>query len=187
MATPPATYTRTAVALHWVLAILIGTMILLGLYMTDLPRNTPARSWYFNLHKSLGLLAATVILLRVGWRLRHRPPQLASTTPPWQAAAAKISHLVLYACMVFMPLTGYLGSAFNKYGVRFFDLPLPSWAWDDPRIRKIFVTAHEWIATLLIALIVVHIAAALYHAARRDDVFRRMWFGARHRALTRQT
>jgi cytochrome b561 len=178
MATPAPTYTRTAIALHWILAILIGTMIGIGLYMTDLPKNTPARSWYFNLHKSLGLLVAAVILIRIGWRLRHAPPR-PIMTPPWQAAAAKISHLALYACMVFMPLTGYLGSAFNKYGVKFFGLPLPRWAWDDPRIRQIFVTAHEWIANLLIALIVVHIAAALYHAARRDDVFGRMWFGAR--------
>ncbi len=177
MATPAPSYTRTAIALHWILAILITALIAIGLYMTDLPRNTPSRSWYFNLHKSLGLLAAAVILVRILWRLRHAPPPLAGATPPWQIASARISHLVLYACMIFMPLTGYLGSSFNKYGVKFFGLPLPNWAWDDARLREIFVTAHHWIAGLLIAMIVVHFAAALHHAARRDGVFRRMWFG----------
>ena len=176
MATTAPTYTRTAIVLHWVLAVLIGAMVVLGLYMTDLPRHTPERGWYFNLHKSLGLLTAAFILARVGWRLRHPAPRLAGTTPPWQVAAAKISHLALYACMVFMPLTGYLGSVFNKYGIKFFGLPVPHWAWEDPQIREIFVTAHHWIANLLIALIVVHVVAALYHAMRRDGVIWRMWF-----------
>ncbi|OGI67085.1 MAG: hypothetical protein A2W18_06715 [Candidatus Muproteobacteria bacterium RBG_16_60_9] len=187
MAMPTATYTRTAIALHWILALLVGVMIALGLYMTDLPRNTPDRGWYFNLHKSLGLAAAAIILLRVVWRLRFTPPPHSLATPPWQAAAAMISHLALYACMVIMPLAGYLGSAFNKYGVKFFGVALPNWAWDDPRLREIFVTVHHWTARLLIALIVVHIAAALYHAVRRDGVFRRMWFSAARSGSLRQS
>jgi cytochrome b561 len=187
MTTPAVNYTHTAVVLHWILAVLLGVMIALGLYMTELPRNTPERGWYFNLHKSLGLLAAAVIMVRVGWRLRHAAPRLAGATPAWQAAAAKISHLALYACMVFMPLTGYLGSAFNKYGVKFFGLALPNWAWDDPTLREIFVTAHYWLGRLLIALIIVHVAAALYHALRRDEVFGRMWFGTGRRGLSRQS
>jgi cytochrome b561 len=179
MMTSAVRYTRTAIALHWIIAILIAAMIALGLYMTDLPRNTPERSWYFNLHKSIGLLTAGIILLRVFWRLRFSPPRLAGSAPTWQAAA-KTSHVALYACMVFMPLTGYLGSAFNKYGVKFFGLPLPNWAWDDPKLREIFVTAHHWIASVLIGLIALHVAAALYHALKRDGVFARMWFaGAR--------
>lgn len=178
----PKAYSRTAVVLHWILAILLATMIVLGLYMTDLPRNTPARSWFFNLHKSLGLLAAGIILVRVAWRLRFKPPTLISLMPTWQVAAAKASHGLLYVCMLIMPLTGYLGSAFNKYGVKFFGLPLPHWAWDDKPLRDTFATAHQWTAKLFIALIVIHIAAALYHAARRDQVFGRMWTNPVRRA-----
>lgn len=151
-------------------------MLALGLYMTDLPRNTPARSFFFNLHKSFGLLAAAVILLRIGWRLRFKPPTLERLTPPWQAAAAKISHSLLYGCMLFMPVTGYLGSAFNKYGVKFFGLALPRWAPVNAELHEIFVTAHHWIASVFITLIVIHVIAALYHVARRDRIFRRMWF-----------
>jgi cytochrome b561 len=180
MTTSAVRYTRTAVVLHWIIAILIGTMIVIGLFMTDLPRHTPERGWYFNLHKSLGLLTAGVILLRVFWRLRFSPPRLEGSTPSWQAAMAKTSHMALYACMMFMPLTGYLGSVFNKFGIRFFGLPLPNWAWDDPKLREIFVTAHHWIADVLIGLIALHVVAALYHALQRDGVFTRMWFaGAR--------
>ena len=168
-------YTRTAIALHWILAVLLAAMIALRLYMTDLPRDTPERSWFFNLHKSLGLLAAGMISLRIAWRLRFAPPRLEGAAPQWQTAAAKASHAALYACTVFMPLSGYLGSAFNKYGVKFFGLALPHWAWDDPRLREIFVTAHQWIANLFIALIAIHVAAAVNHALRRDGVFARMW------------
>lgn len=171
-------YTRTTIVLHWVIAILIGSLIAMGLYMVDLPRHTPERGWYFNLHKSLGLLTAGVIFLQIFWRLRFSPPRYEGSTPSWQAAASKAGHIALYSCMLFMPLTGYLGSAFNTYGVRFFGLPLPNWAWNDPKLREIFVTAHHWIDNVFIGLIAVHVAAALYHALRRDGVFARMWFAA---------
>lgn len=167
-------YTRTAVVLHWVLAILFATMITIGLYMTDLPRNTPERSWFFNLHKSLGLLTAGVILLRVGWRLRFGAPALAIAMPRWQLVAAKASHAALYACMLLMPLSGYLGSAFNKYGVKFFGLALPRWAWEDRRLHEIFVATHSWTADVFISLIAIHVTAALYHLIQRDGVFTRM-------------
>lgn len=174
--TASETYSRTAVALHWILAILLATMIALGLYMTDLPRNTPERSWFFNLHKSLGLVVAAIILLRVSWRLWFKPPELERLAPPWQVTAAKTSHFLLYACMLFMPVTGYLGSAFNKFGVKFFGLPLPNWTGHNQKLHEIFATTHSWLADIFIALIAIHVAAALYHAVRRDGVFRRMWF-----------
>lgn len=181
MVAVPKAYSRTAVVLHWILAILLATMIALGLYMTNLPRNTPERSWFFNLHKSLGLVTAGIILVRVAWRLRFKPPTLDGLMPTWQVAAAKASHGLLYTCMLVMPLTGYLGSAFNKYGVKFFGLPLPRWAWDAKPLRETFATAHQWTAKLFIALIVIHVIAALYHATRHDRVFGRVWFNSGRR------
>ena len=171
-----ARYSRTAIALHWTLALLLIVMIALGLYMTELPRNTPERSFFFNLHKSLGLLAAALILLRVIWRLWSNPPKLDGLAPQWQVTAAGVSHAALYGCMVLMPLAGYLGSSFNKYGVRFFGLPLPNWAWDDPALREFFVGVHHWVAYIFIGLILVHVAAGVHHLVRRDGVFSRMWF-----------
>ncbi len=172
---PAARYTRTAVVLHWLIALLVVTLISIGLYMTDIPRNTPARGWYYNLHKSLGLLAACVILLRVGWRLRFNPPPDSRALPVWQTTAARISHALLYLCLLLMPLTGYVGSSFNKYGVKFFGLALPHWGWEDPALREFFSGAHQLIAGAFIGLILLHVAAALYHLYRRDGVFTRMW------------
>ncbi|MFL6652369.1 MAG: cytochrome b, partial [Sulfurifustaceae bacterium] len=94
-----AGYTLTAVVLHWVLVAVIFAQIGLGWYMTGLPQG-PARSWYFALHKSLGLTAALLIAARVVWRLTHAAPPLPAWFPAWQARAARVSHRRLSACMI---------------------------------------------------------------------------------------
>lgn len=170
-------YQRTAILLHWLLAVLLIALIALGLYMTGLPRNTPARGGYFNLHKSLGLLAFALIALRGIRRLRFGAPAAPILMPPWQRRAAALNHAALYMCMVLMPVSGYLGSSFGKFGVKFFGLALPQWGWEDARLQKFFVETHHGIAGVFIALILVHTAAALYHLTRRDGVFGRMWPG----------
>jgi cytochrome b561 len=181
---PPARYTRTAIALHWVIALLIVALVSVGLYMTDLPRNTPERGWFFNLHKSLGVLAAAIILLRLAWRWRSGSPPDSLAIPSWQATTGRLNHGLLYLCMLLMPVSGYLGSSFGKFGVKFFGLALPHWGWEDKRLQDIFVGMHHFIAPLFIALIGIHTAAALYHAYRRDGVFTRMWLRPRRTPFT---
>src|SRR5262245_35036490 len=119
-------YTTFAIALHWIIAALIATLIVLGLYMTGLPRNTPERAYFLNLHKSLGLLTLLIVAVRIAWRLSHKPPPLPPATPAWQRHGAALSHRLLYAVMVLQPATGYLMSSFGKYGVQFFGIPLPA-------------------------------------------------------------
>ncbi len=174
--TSPAKYTRTAIALHWIIALLIVALVSVGFYMTDLPRDTPERGWFFNLHKSLGVLTAAIVLLRVAWRSRFGSPADPATIPPWQMTTGRINHALLYLCLLLMPLSGYLGSSFGKFGVKFFGIALPHWGWEDKRLQDIFVGAHHFIAPIFIALIGLHAAAALYHFYRRDGVFARMWF-----------
>jgi cytochrome b561 len=168
-------YTLPAVLLHWLLAVLILTMIGLGYYMTELPRNTPERAFFVNLHKSLGLLTAGLVVIRICWRGSHPPPPLPASVPSWQQRASVVSHRLLYVFMLLQPITGYLTSSFGKYGIAFFGLPLPNWGWDDPQLREIAVGAHRTIVIILMALIVVHVLAALKHLlVDRDHVFARM-------------
>jgi cytochrome b561 len=115
-------YTRTAVALHWLVAVLVLVMIGLGFWMGDIPRGTPERTFYFNLHKSIGLTIAMVVLFRLWWRMKHPPPPLPATMPQWQMQASRISHALLYLCLVMMPLSGFSASQFTKYGVTYFGL-----------------------------------------------------------------
>ena len=89
-------YTKTAVVLHWLIAIFLVGMFVLGWFMTDIPKEAPKqtafdilnlgvytwqvaeeaspRAFYFNLHKSLGITILALIAIRVLWRVTHKPP-----------------------------------------------------------------------------------------------------------------
>lgn len=171
-----AHYNRTAQMLHWLMALLLLGQLAFGWWLGDIPRNTPARGYYVNLHKSVGLLIALLVLVRLGWRLRHGAPALPDFVPRWQQKLAAAGHHLLYLLMLLVPLAGYLASNFSKHGVKFFNvLVLPPWGPDDKSTYTLFNQTHKVAAVLLLALIVVHIGAALWHGWRRDGVFSRMW------------
>lgn len=168
-------YDLPAIALHWVIALLVIVLLIIGYTMVDTPKGAPGRAAYFNLHKSLGVLAGVLILLRLGWRLAHSVPPLPIGTSRLTARAAQWSHCLLYLCMLLQPATGYLSSSFNKYGVKFFGFALPNWAWEDKHLRDLFMLYHQMIAFAFIVLIAVHVLAACKHfLIDRDQVFRRM-------------
>ena len=169
-------YTGVAIALHWLIAALVAGQIAFGWYLKSVPRKTPERTVYVNLHKSTGLTIGLLILVRLGWRLTHKAPPLPETMPAWQRAAARASHIALYTCMLVMPAAGYLASNFSKFGVNLFNaVLLPPWGVDDRQIYAFFNTTHVVTSYLFVALIVVHVLAALRHAYLGDSVFRRMW------------
>ena len=169
-------YTRTAIALHWLLAVGVIGQILFGWTLDEIPRGTQARSWYVNLHKSIGLTLGLLIFLRVAWRRFHAPPALPAMMPVWERIAANANHTLLYACMLIMPLTGYVASNFSEYGVRFFNaILLPPWGADDPQIYAFLKGAHIVTSYVFVTLIGVHVIGALRHILRRDGIFRRMW------------
>ena len=175
-AAAPSRYTWQAIALHWLLALLIIGMLWLGFSIEVIPRNTPARGFYVNLHKSFGVLVLLLVLLRLVWRVTHKPPALPASLPSWQASAAAWSHRLLYLCMLLQPLSGYLASSFGKYGVKFFGVPLPQWAWESKPVQAFFGTIHGVVAVALLVLVVLHVGAALKHLLLdRDGVFQRMW------------
>ncbi|HJV61054.1 MAG TPA: cytochrome b [Albitalea sp.] len=173
-------YGRVAVALHWLVGTLLLAQIAFGFLLDELaPRGTPARAGVINLHKSLGIVLGALIVLRLAWRLAHRPPPMPLAMAPWQRAAALAGHRALYACMVVMPLSGYLASNVSKHGVRLFGLALRPWGPDLPALYAFLNGVHVATAWAFAALIVVHVAAALKHRlVDRDQVFVRMWPGA---------
>lgn len=170
-------YTRVAIVLHWLIAVALVGQIAFGWFLETIPRGGPARGFYVNLHKSTGLTLAVLILARILWRLINRPPQLPSLMPVWERHVARWSHVALYVCMVGMPLSGYIASNFSKYGVKLFNvLVLPPWGVNDPQVYAIFNTTHVVLSYLFVALISVHVLAAVRHAIHGDGVFARMAF-----------
>ncbi|HET9390874.1 MAG TPA: cytochrome b [Steroidobacteraceae bacterium] len=168
-------YTRVAMALHWLIAALLAAQIGFGWFLGTVPRGSPMRGFYVNMHKSTGLVLALLILVRIAWRLTHDPPPLPAFMPAWKRIVARSSHVALYVCMLGMPLSGYIASNFSKHGVKFFNaILLPPWGVDNPRIYTIFNTTHVVLSYAFVALIVVHILAAIQHATHRDGVLERM-------------
>lgn len=169
-------YNRTARSLHWLIAVLLLGQFVFGWWLGDIPRNTPARGYYVNLHKSTGLLIGLLIVLRIVWRLKHSAPPLPQSLPRWQHRLAAASHHGMYLCMAVMPLSGYLASNFSKYGVKFFNtFLLPPWGNDDKQLYAVFNQTHKITAAVLLALVVLHVLAALKHGLRRDGIISRIW------------
>ena len=170
-----ARYARPMIALHWLIAIAIIAMLCVGFYMVGLPRGLPFKSDLINFHKSLGITVFLLVLLRILVRLAYgRPPLPPMRT--WQRAAAGITQALLYVGMVAMPLTGYLGSSFNKFGTKFWGMTLPQWGWDDKHMREIFFGIHGYLAWIMAALVILHFLGAMKHQLiDRDGLLRRMW------------
>jgi len=173
-AAPGTRFALPQIVLHWLIALCIISMLGIGLYMVGLPKGLPFKATVINFHKSLGLTVFLLVLIRIMVRMAYgRPPLPPMQT--WQRAAASTTQALLYVCMVGMPLTGYLGSSFNKYGTRFWGIDLPKWGWEDAQLRHLFFTAHEVIAWTMIVLIALHFAGAMKHQfIDRDGLLRRM-------------
>lgn len=172
-------YTRIAVALHWLIAAAVLAQIALGWWMIEIPKSPPGvRAGWFNIHKSIGITIGLLVLVRLGWRLTHTPPPLPAALPAWQRIAAKTSHVLLYACMIVMPVSGYLGSSFTKFPIIYWGMRLPHWGWDAPALKALCSQVHVVTVIIFMTLIAIHTAAALKHLlVNRDGVFQRMWPG----------
>jgi cytochrome b561 len=169
-----ARYTRVGVALHWVVAVALLAQFALGAWMLGLPKSPAGlRAGWFNIHKSIGITLAFFILLRIVWRAAHAVP-LPDIGFAWQRGAALAVHRLLYVCMMVMPLTGFLGSSFTRYPIRYFGFVLPTPHIDWPAGKELMSDVHFATACLLAALVAVHVAAALWHWLQRDGVAERM-------------
>ncbi len=180
-------YTTTAIALHWLIALLLLGQFAFGLTLEDIPRGTPERGIYVNLHKSTGIVIGLLIVLRIAWRLTHRPPPLPSGMPAWQRLAARLSHVALYLCMLALPLSGYLASNFSKYGVKFFNLvQMPPWGPEDKTLYAFFNGTHHVAALLLASFVGLHVLAVAKHMLiDRDGLLWRMWPRRTERSIHR--
>lgn len=168
------TYTKPAIALHWILAVLLVGMVALGWYMMAIEEQ-PGSGWYFNLHKSVGITVFVLVLLRVTWRLTHRPERLPPSVPGWQRRLSSWTQGLLYACMILMPATGFTGAIYSKHGVSFFGIALPGAA-PNHDLSEQFFSVHGVIVWILVGLVTLHVAGALKHLLiDRDGVFKRMW------------
>jgi cytochrome b561 len=177
-------YTRIAISLHWLLALLIVGSLGVGWFMADMPMSVQ-RLKLFNWHKWAGVTILALSAARLLWRLWHPAPALPTSMPAWQRSASHLSHGALYALFFVVPLLGWAYSSAAGFPIVWFGvLPLPDWV---PRSRELAESLkpwHGWAAYTLAAVVAVHIAAALkHHWVDKDQVMARMlpWLQARVR------
>lgn len=171
---PAATrYTLTAQALHWLTAALILAILPVAWVMVSLPKG-PEQAWMFVVHRSLGVTILAVVAVRLIWRARNPPPPLPGGTSRVMELVGRLTHWLLYALLLLMPISGYLQSASGKpvsyFGL--FDLPaLPENKGLDAAAKTLHL-AGQWGVYALISL---HVLATAWHVAvRRDGLLSRM-------------
>lgn len=168
-------YTRTAIALHWLIAVLVFAGWGLGSYMHGLPAS-PTKVQLVSWHKWIGVTVFLLALARAAWRVTHAPPPLPATTPPWQARAARASHLLFYVLLLALPLSGWLMSSAKGFQTVWFGvLPIPDLLDKNKELGGLLAEVHESLGWTLAALVALHVVATLkHHFVDHDVVLRRM-------------
>jgi cytochrome b561 len=176
-------YDSVAKTLHWLIALAIIGMLIVGWVMTSLPQGSPYKFPLFQWHKSIGITILLLSVARLVWRLLHRPPPYPATMPGWERFAAHFTHAMFYVLIIGMPLTGWAivsASPLNLptllYGVvPWPHLPLLPTLHNKREIGHMIGEVHELGAYILVVLLALHVAAAQkHHWFDRDDILIRM-------------
>jgi cytochrome b561 len=170
-----ARYTGTAIALHWIAALLILGNLAFGLYMVDLPLS-PAKLRYYSWHKWVGVTVFLLSAVRLLWRLSHPAPSLAVSMPHWQRKAANASHILLYVLFFAAPLSGWLFSSAAGFPTVYLGLvQIPDLVSKNRELADALKVVHRVATGSLGSLALIHAAAAVkHHVIDRDDVLARM-------------
>ncbi len=171
-------YSTTARAFHWVTALLILAIVILGIWIVNFePKDEALKLRLYNIHESLGLTLFVIVIARLIYRAANPPAPLPDHVPGPIRLAASVNHVALYVVLLVQPVIGFLGTNAWGFPLEWFGLvPIPSPIGKQPdEIARQFSYAH-WIGAILLGtLFAMHIAGVIYHALiRRDGIAQRM-------------
>ena len=170
-------YNPISVVFHWLMAAIIVATWSIAIVVSDMPLS-PARITGYSWHKWLGVTVFFLVILRLVWRATHPAPQLEIKMPVWQERAMQLTHFALYLLMIVIPLVGWLMSSAKGYTVNYFGLfELPDLLSKDKALGHQLKDLHEYLADVLVALVCLHVLAALKHQfIDKDGLLSRMSF-----------
>lgn len=166
-------YSKTAIYLHWIIAVLMIVNVLLGWITDSLPD-----AWIrftIDTHKSIGISVLCLVLMRVLWRIGHPPPALPDSFKPWEKKLSHLGHWGLYAMMLLVPITGWMHDSAWKDAAShpmqlFYTIPWLRIGWIEQvepvfkeKLHDIFGETHELMSTVLVILFVLHILGVIKH------------------------
>jgi cytochrome b561 len=174
--TLPGDYPASSKWLHWLVAICVLTTAVVAVTMVNLLPEGPTQDKLFVFHKSLGVLILILMTLRLINRLVVGAPAPDPAIEPWQRKASSAVHGSLYVLLFAMAIVGLIGHSLFGAATPFFGLfEIPPFTPKNEGLSDALFVLHKWVGFLVIALVVLHISAALYHALiRHDGVIYRM-------------
>ncbi|HET7134368.1 MAG TPA: cytochrome b [Casimicrobiaceae bacterium] len=175
-----AGYDPVAKSLHWLVFALLLAQYIVAFTMPDIGRGTVPGT-LIDLHMSFGLTILALVVVRWFWRLRHRVPLATADVPAWEQPIARVTHALLYALLVVNPILGWMNASARDWTITVFGLfQLPHLVAARSPIGRQAGDVHVFLTWALLALVGLHVAAALYHYfGRRDRILQRMLPGAR--------
>ena len=172
------TYSSVAKFLHWAIAILMMALVLGGAVMTNFNLPDTMKSAAVQSHKLAGFLVLFLVIIRVYWTLTRPSPPLPSTTPVSQKIVARLTHFILYAAMIVIPIAGwaFVSASDSNSLVAQSLVPIPNLPVENSEASaSFFRSIHEAGAWIFFLLLIVHVgAAAFHHYVKKDSVFLRM-------------
>lgn len=170
-------YGAVAMVIHWLMAALIISLVVLGLYMVSLPDVgfDTKKIVLILYHKEYGILVLALAALRLVWRVGNVLPRLVETIPDWQKVVARFVHLTFYALMFALPVSGWLMSSAAGIPVYLPGYTLPDLVPHNDDMFRLYIVIHKWLSFALIACILLHSGAALrHHFLLRDETLKKM-------------
>jgi cytochrome b561 len=164
---------------HWLLGAAVLGMLAYGWWMNHIPAR-PDRFFHRSIHADIGYLVLVLMVVRLVWRGLNPTPALPSDTPRWQRIAAQISHWAMYAATILVAMLGWAHSGAHApdYADWFGLFRVPQITSPDKAAAQAYENRHIFFAYVLLALIAIHVAAALWHhLVKRDRVTSRMMDG----------
>ncbi len=173
-------YNTIAKTLHWLIALLVISLIPLGWYMSGLSNEDP---WYyraFDLHQTLGMAVLVLFFVKIAWMLISPNPKLAGNLARWEYWGAHIAHGLLTGSLAVVPALGYLSTTTQGDPVVIYELlEIPSLVELSEDATDLLIALHMYFAYGMAAIVIIHIlAVARHHYIKKDDTFKRMriWY-----------
>jgi len=169
-------YGRVSRLLHWVIAILVLSLIPMGIFASMIPEDAEYRLAYYVTHKSLGVSVFFLVLFRLAWNSFSKRPPLSDSLTPKERKLAHGAHLTLYFMMLAIPVTGYMMTSYHGYGTFFFMWELPP-LWGKSDIYIVWGAIHKYLLPYLLYIVLgAHVLGALKHQFidKHDNAFKRI-------------